>query len=261
MPQQVRGSGSEAMRYRILLVPLLVAALATTARAGIIFSKKPKVVPEKRVPELLAIVKNDGDENKRYDAAAELRQYDPTQFPLIVPTLIEVLMTDKKASVRSEAAQSLSKLRPVSEQVVPALEHARDKDESLRVRMQARSSLLGLHWLGIRSDPGKLKQDGPAPPTTKEPPLAPPAIAPLPMTHEPMPRILGVPVARPIQPPEPILSPPPAPSIVTPPAPVINRAPGTLQPLPVGPPATPPAPVPVSPTGHDDKGPELGPQE
>ena len=224
------------MRFRILLVSLLIAGLAAPAGAGIIFGKKPKVVPEKRVPELLVIVKTDGDENKRFEAVEELRQYDAAQFPLVVPTLIEVLMTDKKAAVRSEAAQTLAKLRPVTQQVGQALEYARDKDPSLRVRMQARSSLMSYHFAGWwGGEPGKLKPDGPPAPTTKEPPLAaPPAPMPMPM---PMP------------------APPVRPVPVLPPAPVIGRPVGTVQPLPPGP------PQPVPPSVKEEKGPDLGPQE
>ncbi len=241
------------MRYRILLVPILILGVASSTSAGItIFAKKPKIVPEKRVPELLSIIKNDGDENKRYDAAEELRQYDPTQFPSIVPTLIEVLINDKKAGVRTEAAQSLGKLRPVSPEVVPALEHARDQDPSLRVRMQARNSLLGLHWVGFHIlDPGKLKQDKPAPPTTKEPPLAPPAAPPLPANPAPMPP-LGPVTGRPK--PEPIYTQPAPPVIETPPLPVIG-----MKPLEKGP-ETQPTVKPVTPPANEEKGPELPPQ-
>jgi hypothetical protein len=219
------------MRHRLLLVPLLVAGLATSASAGIIFGKKPKVVPEKRVPELLSIVMTDGDENKRYDAVAELRDYDPKQFPQIVPTLIEVLMNDKKPSVRSETAQTLAKLRPVSEQVAQALKYARDKDPSLRVRMQARSSLLSYEmslgwWWGDR---GKLKPDGPPPSSTQEPPLAPP----------------GPPVTTLKPKPDPL----PPPVIVTPPPPVVPPRPVNPQPIPQASPSI------------QEKGPELPPQE
>ena len=55
-------------------------------------------------PELLRIVCSDGDESKRASAAEELRQYDPTQFPDLAPTLINVLLNDKKPAVRAEAA-------------------------------------------------------------------------------------------------------------------------------------------------------------
>jgi HEAT repeats len=155
------------MRWRIFLSLLLAAALAGPALAGL-FSKKPtKPSPTERVPELLSILKNDGDENKRQDAAEELRQYDLAIFPQIVPALIEALQNDAKPSVRSEAAQSLGKLRPVLQPVRLALEQARDKDSSMRVRFQARSSLLGLHWTS------GWHGNTPEPPVqSKEPPVA-----------------------------------------------------------------------------------------
>jgi hypothetical protein len=157
-------------RPRLLLVSVLLAVLPVAAHAGILFGKKPaKPSPNERVPELLMIVKTDGDEHKRVNAAEELRQYDPKQFPDIVPILIDVLLHDPKPSVRAEAAQSLSKLRPVSQQVGWALEQAVSKDPSMRVRLQARSALLQYHWAGYHA--------GKEPPLiqTQEPPLAPPA--------------------------------------------------------------------------------------
>ena len=247
------------MRYRTILVPMLALALAAPVSAGIIFGKKPpKPPPEKRVPELLSIIKNDGDENKRAEAAEELRQYDPAQFPMIVPTLIDVLLSDKKPGVRTEAAQSLGKLgkaKPVSDQVKLALEYARDKDSSMRVRMQARSSLLGISFGGwSSSSPSKLKPEGPVPPTTKEPPLAPP----IPPT-----------VAISVPPPPPSLPAPPGQPFVVPP--VISTEVPPLAPLgnnnpagDVAPPRTPePLPLPVAPptpAAGADKGPELGMQ-
>ena len=238
------------MRCRYLLVPILVAGLTSSASAGIIFGKKPKVAPEIRVPELLTTVLNDGDENKRYDAVTELRNYDPKQFPQVIPTLIQVLMTDRKPAVRSEAVNTLSKLRPVSREVGEALEYARDKDPSLRVRMQARHSLLSYHWATWwAGDPGKLNPDGPPPPSTKEPPLAPvvPPPAPKPV---PMPPLIPAPPTRSAPAAEPALTPPP---------PALRPMPGSVQPLPKGP-ETPPAPKPVPPT-NEEKGPELGPPQ
>src|SRR5205085_8876672 len=112
----------------------------------------------------------DGDENKRARAAEELRQYDPAAFPDIVPVLIDVLVNDKKPAVRAEAAQSLGKLRPVSQQAGQALEYALTKDPSMRVRLQARSALMQYHWSGYRS---ASKKDAPPPPLeSKEPPPA-----------------------------------------------------------------------------------------
>jgi HEAT repeats len=151
------------------LVPLIfLLALADPSYAGILFGKKnKKPTPAERVPELLAQLKSDGDESKRAAAAQELRQYDPAQFPMIVPVLVDVLLTDSKPVVRAEAAQSLGKIRPISPQAGQALEQALNSDASMRVRLQARSSLLQYHWSGYRS---ARKDD--LVPQTKEPPLA-----------------------------------------------------------------------------------------
>src|SRR5262245_9164244 len=100
---------------RGLLVLVVLAGAALPAPAGWIFNRKTtKPDPSARVPELIQILKTDGDESKRAAAAEELRQFDPNQFPGIVPALTEALMQDAKSSVRAEAAQSLGKLRPVN---------------------------------------------------------------------------------------------------------------------------------------------------
>lgn len=151
------------------LVPLmLLPLLSDPAAAGKIFGRKNrKANPDERVPQLLATVKSDGDESKRAAAAQELRQFDPLRYPLIVPVLIDVLVNDQKPGVRAEAAQSLGKMRPISQQAGMALEQALGSDASMRVRLQARSSLLQYHWSGYRSTrkDDLLSQ-------TKEPPLA-----------------------------------------------------------------------------------------
>jgi hypothetical protein len=166
-------TGSLAMRWnRTLLILPLLAALPLSASAGIFFGKKAtKPDPATRVPELIVIVKTDGDENKRAAAAEELRQYDPRTQHDIVPILIDVLLHDAKPSVRAEAAASLGKLRPISQEAGWALEQAVAKDPSMRVRLQARSALLMYHLAGYHST--KVEE----PPTAqgKEPPTAPPA--------------------------------------------------------------------------------------
>jgi hypothetical protein len=151
-----------------LLPLLLVPLFAPCGYAGVFFGKKnKKPTPMERVPELLAQVKTDGDESKRVAAAQELRQYDPQQFPMIVPVLAEVLLSDKKPAVRAEAAQSIGKLRPISQQAGTALEQALANDASMRVRLQARSSLMQYHWNGYHN----VRKDDLVP-QTKEPPLA-----------------------------------------------------------------------------------------
>jgi HEAT repeats len=155
----------------ILLIPLALAAFVAPASAGIIFGKRaPKPNPAEIVPELLATAKNDQDEHKRTTAVEELRQYDPANFPEMVPVLLMVLRNDPKPAVRSEAATTLSKLRPVSQQVGAALEQSMAHDDSMRVRLQARSALLFYHWAGYHTtkpmEPPQLQ--------SKEPPFAQP---------------------------------------------------------------------------------------
>ena len=89
-----------------------------------------KPSPAERVPELIVIVKTDKDESKRAAAAEELRQYDPAANPDIVPVLIDVLMNDAKPAVRTEAAETLGKLRPVSQEAGWALEQAVESNHS-----------------------------------------------------------------------------------------------------------------------------------
>jgi hypothetical protein len=166
------------MRYRWLLALLLVPLFAPPSQAGILFGrKKDRPDPKQRVPELVSALKTDKDADKRAKAAEELREYDPAVFPQIVPALLEALSGDAASGVRIEAAFSLSRLRPVTQNVGEALEQAVAKDTSMRVRLQARSALLQYHWAGYR---GK-KTDVPPLNTTREPPISdkekgPPAI-------------------------------------------------------------------------------------
>jgi hypothetical protein len=182
------------------------------------------------VPELVNILRTDKDEDHREHAAEELKQYDPGTFPEIVPALMEALRDDKKPTVRAEAASSLGKLRPVSDTVGQALENALSNDPSMRVRMQARSSLLQYHWAGYHS--GK-KPDTPPSLTGKEPPVADPGKYP-PAINTSRSGTEG-----------PRLSPVPAPAgrYPTPPPPPIKPAPST----PLGGPGLPVSPTPISP--------------
>jgi hypothetical protein len=224
------------MRWRTFLVVALLLSVAGTSPAGLFFGKKKqKPAPNERVPELITIIRTDGDENKRQDAVEEVRQYDPAAFPAIVPTLVEALRMDKKPAVRAEAAQSLSKLRPVSPEVGQALEQAVHSDPSVRVRLQARSALLHYHWAGYHS--GK---DVPPPEAiAKDPPGTPPAIS---TSAKPPARFPLAPAPTPIRPTtqEPPLAPLPPPA----PMPIKPIAPAKL---PAGPPSAPPS-----------EGPDLG---
>src|SRR5262245_43423772 len=199
---------------RLLLVAVLLATPTNPVMAGI-FGKKVKPTPAERVPELLSIVKTDGDEHKRASAVEELRQYDPKQFPNIVPTVIDVLTTDPKPGVRAEAAQTLSRLRPVSKEAGSALEQAVAKDASMRVRLQARSALLHYHLAGYR---GSTEAGSPLPGQSSEPPLAGPATPAATDSHSA--RVPAKTLSQPSKP--------------TPAIPAVNNG-NTPQPLPVGP--------------------------
>src|SRR5947209_494624 len=183
---------------RLLALVTTAVALATPLQAGIFFGKKKPtpVDPNQRVPELLGLIKTSPDEHKRSQAAEELRVYDPQAYPDLVPVLVDVLTNDPKPSVRLEAVQTLGKLRPISQAVGQALEQAVAKDTSMRVRLQARSSLLQYHWSGYRTP----KKDVNPPPQTKEPPLAPslPTAAPAPVLP---PQKTLAPVGPPLPPP------------------------------------------------------------
>ncbi|HEY7152816.1 MAG TPA: HEAT repeat domain-containing protein [Gemmataceae bacterium] len=255
-------------RLRALwLVPLVLLPFAAgSSSAGIIFGKKNKKAPTpaERVPQLLAQVKTDGDESKRAAAAEELRQYDPAQFPTIVPILIDVLLTDKKPAVRAEAAQSLGKIRPIAPQAGQALEQALTKDSSMRVRLQARSSLLQYHWSGYRGN----KKDEMVT-QTKEPPLADPntpapvlnTAAPPPATGRTAPQLPDGSRNTSSYPNTPASFPPPArPSVKEPPlAPATPPPPATANPPAPLPPMPAPAPAPAPTPGGNESGPDLTP--
>jgi hypothetical protein len=238
------------MNRRVLMVLILATGLAAPASAGILFGKKPnKPSPAERVPELLATAKSDGDENKRIDAVQELQQYDPTAFPDMAPILIDVLNNDPKPGVRAEAAQTLSRLRPVSQDVGAALEQSVAKDPSMRVRLQARSALLQYRWSGFK----EVKKDPPpvATPTKDAPivgPVARPKTPPPVQTKEP-----------PLAPIQQTREPPPAPRPAPPaPMPVLEPPPATIGPAPQPLPPAPPLPTTPAPAGGD-QGPDLAP--
>jgi hypothetical protein len=248
--------------WRFTLTLLTTAVLALPAPAGILFGKKPsKPNPAERVPELIVIVKTDKDESKRAAAAEELRQYDPAANSDIVPVLIDVLMNDAKPAVRVEAAESLGKLRPVSQEAGWALEQAKEKDSSWRVRTKAHYVLLTYQWAGYHPDP-KLK-DGPAITNPKDQPAEKGKVVVTPAPGSPKPP--SVPPIRPAtgETPAPPLADPnakPAPPAPRPmPTGPAKLTPVPLPTVPVPPPPAPvktePAPLPVIPLPPADGGP------
>jgi hypothetical protein len=159
-------------RPHCLLAPVVILCCAMPVWAGGLFSRHPKPKAEERVPQLLVTLKTDQDEHKRSTAAEELRQYDLTAFPNAVNVLIDSLLHDPKPGVRAEVADTLSKIRPVAQQVGLALEGAMAQDTSMRVRLQARYAYLHYYWAGYRTP----KKEGAAVAQSDEPPL----LAPMP---------------------------------------------------------------------------------
>jgi len=202
---------------RVLLVPLVVAAIASPAPAGL-FSRKTKPNPAERVPELLIQLKTGTDEAQRTAAAEELRQYDPKAFPEIVTGLIDALGKDASPAVRSEAAASLGRLRPIAQQTGYALEQAQNNDASVRVRLAARQSLWQYHLVGYRGG----KTDMPAGNAAADPSVSAP---PGPSTPA-QPTSRSRPASRPPAPgresPEPPLATPPTSLAPLPPAPPVG---------------------------------------
>jgi hypothetical protein len=202
-------------RYLPLLVLALVTGRAGTADAGVLdrFKRQPKPGPSEHIPVLLATVKSDPDEVKRAAAAEELHSADGTVYSDVVPTLADVLLHDKSAAVRAEAAKSLGSLRPVTQPAGWALDYAAMNDPSPKVRANARASLTAYQMNGYQRT------------RTEEPPLAQPSAS----------------AASP--------APAPTPNNAAPPMPVPERAapvptPNTTTARPV-PAAEPPAPVPA----------------
>ena len=97
-----------------------------------------------------------------------MQHFEVNEFPAIVPALIEALDREPKTGVRLEVVHTLGKLRPVSLPAGQALEKAASHDGSIRVRLQARTTLMWYHLAGYN---GAKTPDAPV--TTKgvEPPL------------------------------------------------------------------------------------------
>jgi HEAT repeats len=159
-----------------LLITVPIAWLAP-ANAQL-FNRKPKTPPAQRVPELIVQAKADPDERKRAAAAEELREFDTKTYPEIVQVLADVARTDPKTGVRYEAISSLAKLRPVSQLGGQTLEWAAVHDVALKVRWEAKSSLMSYRWAGYHSAKNDPKTGNTAPgPVPGEPPLYDPRLA------------------------------------------------------------------------------------
>lgn len=162
---------------RILTVTLLTSALTLSATQA---DDKPKSIlqklnplsrlkkdePEKKTKSLTETLRTDPDEKKRKAAAVELRDADAKEAGEIIPILIASLKQDPSPAVRSAAAESIAKFKPVNS-AGAVLEAAAVNDPSDAVRTAAQGSLQAYQQAGYRLTSLTVTQ-------TAEPPLAPP---------------------------------------------------------------------------------------
>lgn len=167
---------------RWLLVSALFASFATVVdvhaeipRLGIFRKKNPdKDEPQPKSKQIVETLKSDTDEKKRQAAAVQLRDEDPRTNADILPTLIASLQRDPSTAVRSEVAETIGKLKPVSQVAGAALEQTFVSDPSESVRKSSQKALWDYHLNGYRSTGANA-----AMPQTAEPPLAKPKSAPI----------------------------------------------------------------------------------
>src|SRR5260370_17651264 len=111
---------------------------------------------------------------------------------------MDVLEKGKKRKGRMEVLNGLHRGRPVSQPAGQAIEHAASSDESLRVRLQAKTALLKYHLAGYSSS--NKNEPSVFHPTTQEPPLADstsPAIPPVAFPPAPGPKAAAPPPGPP----------------------------------------------------------------
>lgn len=167
---------------RWLLVGTLFASFGTAVdvhaeipRLGIFRKKNPdKEEPQPKSKQIVETLKSDPDEKKRQAAAVQLRDEDPRTNADILPTLIASLQRDPSTAVRSDIAETIGKLKPVSQVAGAALEQTLLSDPSESVRKSSQKALWDYHLNGYRSTGANA-----AMPQTAEPPLAKPKSVPV----------------------------------------------------------------------------------
>lgn len=160
--------------YRTAALLTLVVTVAASAPAGAIdlglglFKRKSKAEPVSRVKSLVAALQTNPDARHRQSAAAALRDFDPRTNPEVIPALIGSLQRDPSPAVRSEAVESIGKLKPVYQPAGIAMETALQTDPDAKVREAIKSALWQYHLNGYRAPP----VGSPIAAQTAEPPLA-----------------------------------------------------------------------------------------
>lgn len=138
---------------------------------------KKKEEPVVKFKQFAEVLLTDPDEKKRKAAAEELRETDAKQVNDVLPILVASLKQDPSAAVRATVAETLGKIKPVSQAIGIALEAAGQYDPSEVVRKAALSAVWTYQANGYRpsSLPGTAVQ-------TAEPPIAKPRTVNIPST-------------------------------------------------------------------------------
>lgn len=203
------------MRQRLLMAILVTLTLVAQSDAGI-FRRSPKPDAATYVPALIDLLKSSDDERARASAANALREFDAKAFPEILPVLIDALATDRSASVRAEAAESIGRIRPVTAQAGYALEQAKENDSSTRVRIAARTALVQYRILGmftgVKSDVAMQSAEPPLAPSTGGKSVPSTTV----LRPTPSPAEVNGPVAPPAAPKSLVPSTPPGPQVLGP---------------------------------------------
>src|SRR5262245_12295139 len=172
------GEGRPILRSRMMrrfaIAALTASVLSTSAFAGppefprirSLFERKKKEEPAPaKSKQLVDTLRTDPDEKKRKAAAEELSDYDPRGNPEVMAGLIASLRQDPAVAVRTAAADTIGKLKPMSAQAGVALEQAVQTDPSETVRKAVQGALFQYHLSGYKGTASTAVQSA-------EPPLA-----------------------------------------------------------------------------------------
>jgi hypothetical protein len=245
----------------VVLIGVAVTASSAPAQGLNIFKRrsKPDTSPATKVKQLAETLRASPDEGKRKQAAEDLREFDPRSNPDLIPALMGAVQKDPVPGVRSAAAESIGKLKPVSQPAGLTLEAVAQADPDAGVREAAKQALWQYHLNGYRPP-----TTGPLAPQSAEPPLAakpvsrpgkpapPPATGFRPITNSVgkglfFPQTSEPPLARPKPPAAPAKEPAKPTTVLPPPQPAAQ----VPQPMPpaAAAPSTPPPAAPSVPSG------------
>ncbi len=135
------------IRYGLVLSVLTASVVVT--QGGIFGRGRPQKQTSDRVAQLIVQAQTESNYYKRATAISQLREFDATKYPEIIPVLVQTLRGDQAITVRIEAARSLGRIRPLTPMAKSALSHASLRDPAFRVRWQARTSLMYFTVVGL----------------------------------------------------------------------------------------------------------------